>query len=304
MGSALEKAGIESPRLCSEILLGHVLGVDRLKLYVDPDRPAGPEELAQLRGLVGRALKHEPVQYLTKTGWFFGLPLFVDQRVLVPRPCTEMIVERVLQQLRKRRVSLTQAALEGESNTDGGSATVSTPKLPPLRVLDVCTGSGAIAVALAKHGKGEIEVTATDISAEAIEVANLNAQRAGVADRIAFLLGDGLEPVRQAGLSGFDVIVSNPPYIPDHEWDAVPANVKQFEPALALRGGVDGLSIVRPLVVEAVELLNPGCEVMIEIASSTKAAVLELASRQSQLRDARVLDDLEGLPRLLVATRE
>lgn len=320
MGTALTKAGIESPRLCAEILLSSILGVERLKLYVDPDRPASPDELSRLRGLVARALKHEPVQYLTGTGWFFGLPLMVDPRVLIPRPCTEMIVERVLQIARKRRVQHQERIARATDASDGSapvdtdeSALAPAPALvpsvtpasiqPALRVLDLCTGSGAIAVALAKHGKGEIHLCATDLSPEALEVASINATKAGVSDRVQILQGDGFAPVREAGLRGFDLIVSNPPYIPDHEWDEVPQNVKAFEPEMALRGGTDGLRVVRPLIEEASEFLVPGGELMIEIAASTSDAVLDLARNQPTLSDARVLNDLEGLPRLLVATR-
>lgn len=288
IGTALGERGIESPRLCAELLVSHVLGCERLKLYMDADRPASALERDVLRGLVSRALKHEPVQYLVGEGWFFSLPMRVDRRVLIPRPCTEMIVEHVLQHAR------TNPGL-----APGGAWTLA----------DVCTGSGCIAVAILKQ-LGAARAAATDVSADAIEVASANALRHGVKDRMDLLVGNLLEPLSGHPMgSALHYLVSNPPYIPDWQWEstdpehAVGANVKGFEPEIALRGGVDGLAFVRPIVERAPALLREGGVLLVEIASATEEAVLELARAQDGLREVRVEKDFEGLPRMLHAVR-
>lgn len=282
MAQAFSKKGMESPRLCAEIVLSHVLGVDRLKLYVDPDRPASPEELSTLRGLVGRALKDEPVQYLTGTGWFFGLPLMVDRRVLVPRPCTETLVETVLQRARTRRLA--------------GQAGV------PLRILDLCTGSGCIAIALAKNlAAAGVSVVATDLSNDALDVAKHNAARHKVEQLIEFRQGDLWAALGEEEV--FDVVVSNPPYIPDDEWQAVPANVKNYEPTMALRGGVDGLALIRTILDRIDQHLVPGGLVMIEVAASRAGEALAMLSGQTSMTNAAIIKDLEGHERFVMGER-
>lgn len=289
MTEAFTKKGLDSPRLSAELLLTHVLGCDRLKLYMDADRPAAPLERDTLRDLVGRALKHEPIDYLVGEKWFFGMAFHVSPAVLVPRPSTETIVENVLLHAR---------AEPGFGGKTGEG----------VRFADVCTGSGCIAVALLKHLTGAAAV-ATDISPDALAIAKKNAARHGVADRIEFLQGDLLAPLTDAtgvtnsATTDLHYLLANPPYIPDHEWDAVPANVKDFEPHAALRGGADGLMFVRPLVEGASAFLRPGGVLMVEVAACTAEQVMQLAAAQPQLENARVLTDLDGLPRVVVATR-
>ncbi len=277
MNDAFTTRGLDSPRLCAEILLSHVLGCDRLRLYMETDRPASPDEREQLRRLVRRALDHEPIQYLTGEAWFFGLRLKADRRALIPRPSTETIVEHLLQ--------------HGRASDEPGKRT------GPVRIADVCTGSGCIAVALAKNMPGA-GIVATDISADALELARENAESLGVADRVEFIEGDLLAPL--AGRGPFDWIVSNPPYIPDHEWGAVEPNVKDHEPTAALRGGADGLDLVGPIIERARGLLAPGGGLLVEIAACTAGDVLALASRAGW-PDPRILKDHEGLDRVLVA---
>lgn len=216
---AFQRAGLDSPRLLADMLLTHALGVSRLDLYTSPDRPASDSERAALRGLAARALRHEPVQYLVGEAWFFGLPLKADRRGLIPRPSTETIVERVLQQIGR----------EGRDRS--------------LRIADICTGSGAIAIALLANLPNAIAVGA-DISADALALAAENAARHGLTSRLLLREGDLVGPAAADG-GLFDFIVSNPPYIPDEEWPAVPPSVKQHEPHLALRGGAGGLDLVR-----------------------------------------------------------
>lgn len=287
MQQAFHKQGLESPRLLAEMLLGHVLACERLRLYTDPDRPASPLERESLRGLVSRALDHEPVQYLVGEAWFFGLPMHVDRRVLIPRPATETIVEHVLQHAR---------ATHGTSARGEG-----------LLIADLCTGSGCIAIALLKHLPGA-RVVATDISAPALDVAKANAVRHAVADRLDLLMGDLLRPLREfpatRGEPSLHYLVANPPYIPDDEWpDQVDRNVRDHEPHGALRGGRDGLDFARPILAQGAALLKPGGLLLVEVASSRSAQALALAVENPLLADARLIQDHEGLPRVVVARR-
>lgn len=287
MTEAFTKKGLDSPRLSAELLLTHVLGCDRLRLYMDADRPAAPLERDTLRDLVGRALKHEPIDYLVGEKWFFGMPFHVSPAVLVPRPSTETIVENVLLHAR---------AEPGFGGKTGEG----------VRFADVCTGSGCIAVALLKH-LSAANAVATDISADALAIAQRNADRHGVRGRIEFLQGDLLAPLNDAaGVStatttDLHYLLANPPYIPDHEWEAVPPNVKDHEPHSALRGGADGMMFVRPLIEGAASFLRPGGVLMVEIAACTAEAAAVLASAQPGLERVRVLNDLDGLPRVVVA---
>ncbi|GJQ30994.1 MAG: release factor glutamine methyltransferase [Phycisphaerae bacterium] len=287
MGQTFAAKGLESPRLMAEMLMAHVLGCERLRLYMDVDRPASPLEREALRDLVARALKHEPVQYLVGEAWFYGLPFHVDPRVLIPRPSTESMVQEVLQHHRARH---------GAAGQDGRG----------VMIADVCTGSGCIAVALLKN-LPEARAVATDLSTEALEVARRNAARHGVSERVEFLAGDLLTPVlahAAAGKAGaLDFLVSNPPYIPDDEWPhQVGRNVLDHEPHLALRGGADGLDHVRRLLNDGPALVKPGGLVLVEVATSRARAAASLASGAG-LGHVRVVRDHEGLDRVIVGER-
>ncbi|MDX9912158.1 MAG: peptide chain release factor N(5)-glutamine methyltransferase [Phycisphaerales bacterium] len=283
MIDAFTRQSLDAPRLFAELLLAHVIGCDRLRLYMDPDRPASPLERDALRALVARALKHEPVQYLVGEAWFFSLPFKIDRRVLIPRPATETIAEHVLQ----------HARAAGRTRE-------------PMLIADVCTGSGAIAIALAKH-LPETRVVATDVSADALELAQENVARHNLGTRVELLQGDLLAPLEShpvAGRAGaLHYLVSNPPYIPDDEWDAVAPNVREHEPELALRAPPDGLTLIRPLIDRAPFFLRPGGQLLIECAASRAGLAAEIARANPSLTNVRALDDFEGLPRVLLADR-
>lgn len=283
MNAAFVKADLDSPRLTADLLLSHVVGCERLKLYTDPDRPASPLERDTLRGLVARALKHEPVQYLVGEAWFHGLPFHVDKRVLIPRPATETIVECVLRHAKADPAFAEEAMLA-----------------------DICTGSGCIAVALLRD-LPRARAVATDLSPEALEVAGRNAARHGVADRLELLQGDLLDALDQHPVArakgSLMVLASNPPYIPDHEWAAVPPNVRNHEPSTALRGGPDGLRFVSPILERGPGYLKRGGLLLVEVADSAAAAALEVALRNPELEHAEIIRDFEGLPRVIFARR-
>lgn len=268
------KKGVDSPRLAAEMLLAHVLGVERLKLYMDPDRPCSELERAAYRDLVERAAAHEPVDYLVGLAPFFSMLLKVSPAVLIPRPSTETVVEHVIQHAKR------------------------TPGFRTPHIADVCTGSGAIAIALAKHLPG-CRVTATDLHEDALVIAEQNAGEQGVADRITFRQGDLLQPL---GEQRFHYVVSNPPYIPEDEWLDVAPNVKDYEPHHALRGGIDGLDLVRKVIAGAPRHLEHPGQLVVEIAAVQKRKAIELAG-EAGLQDAHVLVDHEKLPRVLVANR-
>ena len=268
-----EQRGIDSPRVAAEMLLSHILAVPRLRLYMEPDRPASPDERDRFRALVARAGKHEPVDYLIGKAPFFSLELAVSPAVLIPRPSTETIVEHVLQRQRSRA------------------------QQPPLTLADIGTGSGAITIALAKH-LPDATFVAVDLSEDALAVARQNAETHGVADRIDFRLGDLYQPL--AG-ERFDYLLSNPPYISDAEWADVLPNVKDYEPTSALRSSRDGLEHLRRLINDLADHLKPGGQGLLEFSSTQAQAVRQLAEEAGNLDGLQILVDHERLPRVLVA---
>ena len=274
------RKGVDAPRLSAELLLAHVLGYPRIKLYTDYERPLSEKELADFRALVQRAAEHEPIAYLTGRAWFFNLEFEVTKDVLIPRPDTETLVENVLQLSR---------------NTAGFEAP---------RVLDLCTGSGCIAAAIAHHLKNAT-VIATDLSEAAVEVARRNVERLKVSDRVVVEQGDLYEPLsRVADPQPFNLIVSNPPYIPTGDIAKLDRNVREYEPVTALDGGEDGLAIHRRILDGAPDRLLPGGRIYLEIQFDQGPKVVELASSHEELEDARVLKDHAGNPRVVTARKK
>ncbi|MDY7110592.1 MAG: peptide chain release factor N(5)-glutamine methyltransferase [Planctomycetota bacterium] len=316
MGPYFESRGLDAPRLVAEMLLAHVLDCDRMRLYMEADRPAAAEELATLRALVARAAKHEPVQYLIGQARFYGRDFAVTPHVFIPQPCTEEIVSVVSEWFGRGG----RTSVDGEEPANDGGADAG-----PL-FADVGTGSGCLAVSLALQVP-RARVVATDADEAALEVARGNAERFGVTDRLAFVIGSLLEPVRawmdeggdapDGAASGagagpfpraggrFDVICSNPPYIPDHEWEGgqVQEAVRKYVPQRALRGGRDGLDFIRPLIAGAGSVLKSGGRLVIEIADCQRDAVLDLVEKAPGLGNAEVRRDHEGLWRIFVAER-
>ena len=306
MNPFLAERGVESPQLCSDLLIAHVLGCERLEIYIDADRVATAEELAQLRDLVQRAGRHEPVQYLVGRWAFHGCELEVGPATLIPRPCTELLVEEA--------VRIVGAASEISS--------------APLCIVDLCTGTGCIAIAVARALRAQrtgrrqlawkgsdanqrtasevdslrgLRVIATDVVPGAVELARRNVAAHRLESVIEVVQGDMDGALAGLGVEGtVDVLCANPPYISDVEWKDVPQNVRAWEPETALRGGTDGLAMVRQVVACAPRLLRRGGTLLCEIAASQEQLALQIAS-SSGLMEAVVLRDLERLPRLLRA---
>jgi release factor glutamine methyltransferase len=272
-----EGRGIETPRLDAEILTAHTLGVSRVQLYVQFERMLTPDELGVMRELVKRRQAGQSVAYVIGKKEFWGLELAVDRRVLVPRPDTETLVDESLARVGRAPPA---AAAEG----------------PGPRIADVGTGSGAIAVTLAR-ARPDATVLATDISADALEVARANAQRHAVA--ITFLEGDLGAPLGPH--APFDLIVANLPYIRSDEIPALPPEVRA-EPALALDGGADGLALVRALIAQAPALLSPGGALALEVGAGQAretAGLLQAAG----FADLRVRRDLGEIERVVSGVR-
>ncbi|NBT12097.1 MAG: peptide chain release factor N(5)-glutamine methyltransferase [Planctomycetia bacterium] len=265
--------GSDSPRLDAEVLLAHVRGCPRIMLYTAFDTPVGDVERARFRELVKRRGEGEPVAYLVGSREFFSLPFTVGPAVLVPRPETEGLVVRVIDLCKP---------------------------LSAPRVVDVGTGSGAIAVALAKH-LPTARLTATDVSPPALAVARENALRHGVAERTEFIECDLLADPRAAG--PWDIVVSNPPYVRDDEFESLPRDVRLHEPKGALVAGPTGVEVIARLASSAVERLAPGGWLVVEIGPTIATAAEAAIAAVAGLEPGPTLKDLAGLPRIVQARK-
>ena len=266
----LDKQGVESPRLNAEHLLAHVLGVKRLELYLQFERPLGEAERAPLRDLVRKRGTGIPLQHLLGTVEFCGRVFKSDHRALIPRPETELLVER----------ALTYTALSR----------------PGAMILDVATGSGIIPLSLALE-RPEAKVTATDLSPDALSLAKENAALLGVT-AVEFLEADLLPPHTME--LRFDLITSNLPYIPSMEIPTLSREV-QHDPLLALDGGTEGLDLIFKLIPLAAERLAPGGHLLLEIGKGQDRQVMECLATHNY-RDIAALPDYQGVLRFMEAT--
>jgi release factor glutamine methyltransferase len=269
----LEHAGVPEARRTAGVLLAHQLGVDRTRLLTRPEEIVSDENYKILLRMIERRAAGEPVQHITGLQEFYKLDFVVTPDVLIPRPETEFLVERVLQLVRESQ------------------------RTTPLLV-DAGTGSGCIAVTLAVELPGA-RVIATDISTAALKVARENAARHGVGSRVEFYEGDLLAPLAALGIGKqVDVLASNPPYVAENRPELVQHEVREFEPYLALFGGADGLTFYRRLLAEAVDYVRPGGFMVCEIGYSQLDAITEMVAA-SRWQLVEVTHDLQGIPRTL-----
>lgn len=263
----LKDKGIESPRLCAEVLLSHQLEKSRVELYLAFDQPLSSSEVAGYRSLVKRRIRREPLQYITGHKEFWSLEFFVSPMVLIPRPETELLVEEAIR-LRDRNL------LSNSSK--------------PM-ILDLGTGSGAIAISLAKEIEGAT-IWASDISFEALAVARKNAKLRNLDKRIRFCQGDLWQPFSNSS-SPFDVIISNPPYIPAEAFKTLPPEVSYYEPRIALDGHENGMHFIKRIIEEGGAYLKPGGWLLIEMdPDQTERALCLIDSTQSFSYKERLMD--------------
>lgn len=275
----LARHGVEDPRLATEVLLAQSAGWRRIDLYARFERTMEPDALARFREWVRRAANHEPIAYLVGQREFFSLPFKITPDVLIPRPETETLVECLLDHCGK---------------VGWGEA----------RILDVGTGSGCLVIAALVNLQGASAV-GTDVSAAAIEVARANAERHAVADRLKLFVADRLSlPPDAIPTSGFDVLVCNPPYIPAETIPTLDRAVRDFEPAMALTDGGDGLSFYRNLASDAPSLLSPNGVIIVEVPDGGMRAVVEIMTQGGSFILQRAQPDrVVGHERALVFSR-
>jgi len=275
--------GVPSPRLNAELLLMFTLGCDRAYLFAHPERELTVEEQLRYEAALAERARGVPGQYITGHQEFWGMDLIVSPAVLIPRPETEHLIEAVL-------------ALAAEDRASG-------QEWPPhtrLRMLDVGTGSGAIALALAKEFP-EAEIHASDISAAALEVARGNAARLQFEKRIHFQQADLLAGLN---LSGWDFVVSNPPYVGEAEEDQVQMEVRKYEPRDAVFGGPTGVEVIARLLPQARARLRPGGWLVMEISGTIASAVQHLlAASKDVWADVQIIPDLQSIPRVVRARK-
>lgn len=260
--------GMESPRLDAEILLCHILNKDRLYLYVHFDQPLEKHEIDSYRDFVVRRVKGEPVAYITGSKNFLNMSFYVDKRVLVPRPETELLAERAIKYCSGRDAA----------------------------ILDIGTGSGALALSILRNTENT-KVVALDISQDALCVAQKNAEKYDLCERVDFIHSDMKEYLAKEPESKFALIVSNPPYITAEEMKGLPHEV-QKEPKEALYGGEDGLDFYKVIIKNAVNFLLPGAPILLEIGSLQAKAVL-LLGQQAGFTNRGVIKDYAGLDRIV-----
>ena len=264
---ARDRLAATEPAISARLLLGHVLECTLTELLVHPERQLTDDERRAYHALIARRARHEPVAYLVGHRPFMDLDLLVDRRVLIPRPETEGLVERALELARR---------------------------WPSPRIVDVGTGSGAIAIVLALR-LPQAQIVAIDASPDALALAQENARHNGVADRIAFLAGDLLSPFCEP----VDLIVANLPYVSESEFDALPPDIRLYEPRQALVAGPEGLDAIRSLLPIAAQRLARGGSVLLEIGSTQGQAVAALAAQAFPGARTSVLQDLAHRDRMV-----
>jgi release factor glutamine methyltransferase len=270
----LSARGIPDARLNAELLLCHVLSCQRIALYMNFDKPLKKSELERYKSLFLRRVSHEPLQYITGEADSMGLRLSVDRRVFIPRPETEVLIGRVVEHIK------------GNTGTE--------------HILEIGTGSGNIATALAKFLPGVV-IDTCDCSPEALAVARLNVEHHGLSSRIRLLRCDFLTSAEELGHNQYDIIVSNPPYISRKEFDVLPAEVKDFEPSIALTDGSDGLTFYKAIARSGGGLLSvQGGWIFVEMAHDQDRDVAAIFTREGY-RDISVTEDLGGVRRVLGA---
>lgn len=275
----LKEKQIENPRLTAEVLLAHQLNINRVTLYINFDQPLNESELSGYRSLIKRRLQHEPLQYITGVQEFWSLDFIVNPQVLIPRPESELLVETAINQLKPPDAFETH----------------------PPKILDLGTGCGALAISLAKDVQ-EAKIWATDISPGALKLANLNAKKHGVADRIEFKHGNLWNPLINQDIT-FDIIISNPPYIACEEFNDLPPEIREHEPRSALDGKEGGMYYIEKILREGPRFLNHGGLILLEMAPDQTNEALSLIGQIKGYGESSRIKDYSHRYRVVMAQR-
>ena len=275
----LQRGGDAEPRAAAEVLLADLLDLPRPSLFLDTHRVLTPTQRDAYAARIRRRLQGEPVQYIVGRQEFWSLSFIVNAAVLTPRPETELLVEHGLRHAQQWVAQRGVAAL----------------------ALDVGAGSGNVAISLA-HSAPECRVWGIDVSGDALQVARANAERHGVASRVAWIQGDLLTPIRDVE-PRFALCVANLPYVTTSEWDALPRHIKAYEPALALRGGADGLDLIRRLIAMSPTVLAPGGMLALEVGWRQAKAAQDALRRQDAFAEVGAERDLAGIDRMVWARK-
>ncbi len=271
---------IDSPRLDAEILLSHIMGCERIALYIHPSKPLNADIIAQYESVIQRRAQRFPLQYITNRVEFMSLDFYVDERVLIPRPETEVLVEAVIQRARAM------------------------PETNKIVIIDIGTGSGNIAVSLAKQLESA-RIFAIDIRPDALAVAKINAQRHEVSHKITFLCGDAFRLLKGMGSAAqAHFVVSNPPYVAEDEFPLLQEEVRDFEPYTALVSGRDGLQAFKHIIANVKHWLKPGGFIALEVGDKQAHDVSQLLQNTGCLTHIEFLLDYQQIPRIVVAQME
>jgi release factor glutamine methyltransferase len=290
--------GIDSPRLSGELLLSHVLGLKRIELYTQFDKAVTKEQLDELHQLVEQANQNKPIAYLTGKTEFYSLELNVSPDCMIPRPETELLVERAIEFLRTRPVrNSTMHNMTQKEQVSNGARTGA------QFVCDLCTGCGCIAVAICRNCP-DAKITATDICDAALTIAAENVKQYELQERVTLLCGDLFDPiVPQLDVSEFDLIVCNPPYVSTSEFEKLEKNVKDYEPRIALFAGEDGLDVYRRICEKIERFLKPDAALMLEIGYAQGPAVRELLEQTGTFATIKVEKDYHNNDRIVTAVK-
>jgi len=290
--------GIDQPRLSAELLLSHVLSMKRIELYTQFNKPVTGQQLDRLHNLVKRAGQNEPIAYLIGKTEFYSLEFDITPDCMIPRPETELLVERAIEFLRTRpagNLMVSSMMQKGEISNGARNGT--------QLVCDLCTGCGCIAAAIAKNFLNA-RIIATDICDAALKVAASNIKNHRLENRITLLAGDLFEPlVPQLDIEKFDLIVSNPPYVSTAEFEALDKNVKDYEPKSALFAGTDGLDIHRRIIQNADSFLKPDAALLLEIGFAQGQAIKTLLEQTGAFSEVKIEKDFHNNDRIAFAKR-
>ncbi len=277
----LKEADIDSPGINADTLLSFVLSCDRTKLYTNPDEIISNTDINWYEELISERVRHVPLQYITHRAEFMSLDFFVNEHVLIPRPETEILVETVLENAHDKQYANRK-----------------------ITIMDIGTGSGNIAVSLAKN-LSNVEIYASDISQEALEVAKENVQKHQVVDKVHLLHGDLSGAfISHIDQGSVDFIVSNPPYVSESEWENLEPELKDHEPLEALVAGKDGLCFYRRIIRDASDWLMPDGYLVIEIGETQTDAIIMLMESERHYGDIEITKDLQGKERIISARRK